>query len=132
MPNLLARWRAAFRPQVYIYGLGSDAPTQVLNYTASKLYQSQDNLKAVVDFLAASIAQLPLNVYTRNDETDRERDRKSSAARLLWRPNNAMTEFEFIRAVMTEYFVLARSMCWYSRTRTAAADGRCGRCPANG
>ena len=105
MPNLLARWRAAFRPQVYIYGLGSDAPTQVLNYTASKLYQSQDNLKAVVDFLAASIAQLPLNVYTRNGETDRERDRTSAAARLLWRPNSAMTEFEFIRAVMTEYFV---------------------------
>ena len=105
MPNLLARWRAAFRPQVYIYGLGSDAPTHVLNYTASKLYQSQDNLKAVVDFLAASIAQLPLNVYTRNDETDRERDRTSHAARLLWRPNSSMTEFEFIRAIMTEYFV---------------------------
>ena len=105
MPNLLTRWRNLFRPQVYIYGLGSDAPTQVLNYTASKLYQSQDNLKAVVDFLANSIAQLPLNVYTRNDETDRERDRKSPAARLLWRPNSAMTEFEFIRAVMTEYFV---------------------------
>ena len=100
MPNLLARWRAAFRPQVYIYGLGSDAPTHVLNYTASKLYQSQDNLKAVVDFLAASIAQLPLNVYTRNAETDRERDRTSPAARLLWLPNSAMTEFEFIRAVM--------------------------------
>lgn len=105
MPNLLARWRAVFRPQVYIYGLGSDAPTQVLNYTASKLYQSQDNLKAVVDFLAASIAQLPLNVYKRNDETDRERDRTSPAARLLWRPNSSMTEFEFIRAIMTEYFV---------------------------
>ena len=105
MPNLLARWRAAFRPQVYIYGLGSDAPTHVLNYTASKLYQSQDNLKAVVDFLSASIAQLPLNVYKRNDETDRERDRTSPAARLLWRPNSAMTEFEFVRALMTEYFV---------------------------
>ena len=105
MPNLLARWRAAFRPQVYIYSLGSDAPTHVLNYTASKLYQSQDNLKAVVDFLAASIAQLPLNVYTRNAETDRQRDRTSPAARLLWLPNSAMTEFEFIRALMTEYFV---------------------------
>ena len=105
MPNLLARWRAAFRPQVYIYGLGSDAPTHVLNYTVAKLYQSQDNLKAVVDYLANSIAQLPLNVYTRNDETDRKRDRTSAAARLLWRPNSAMTEFEFIRAVMTEYFV---------------------------
>jgi HK97 family phage portal protein len=94
-----------FRPQVYIYGLGSDAPTQVLNYTAQRLYQSQDNLKAVVDFLANSIAQLPLNVYRRNDETDRERDRTSAAARLIWRPNSAMTGYEFTRALMTEYFV---------------------------
>lgn len=105
MPNLLTRWRNLFRPQVYIYGLGSDAPTHVLNYTASKLYQSQDNLKAVVDFLANSIAQLPLNVYARNDETDRKRDRTSPAARLLWRPNSCMTQFEFVRAIMTEYFV---------------------------
>jgi HK97 family phage portal protein len=105
MPNLLARWRSMFRPQVYFYALGSDAPTQVLNYTAQRLYQSQDNLKAVVDFLANSIAQLPLNVYTRNDETDRERDRTSPAARLLWLPNSEQTEFEFVRALMTEYFV---------------------------
>ena len=105
MPNLLARWRSIFRPQVYIYSLGSDAPTQVLNYTAQKLYASQDNLKAVVDFLAASIAQLPLNVYIRKDETDRERDRTSPAARLLWLPNSEQTEFEFVRALMTEYFV---------------------------
>ena len=105
MPNLLTRWRNIIRPQVYIYGLGSDAPTQVLNYTASRLYQSQDNLKAVVDFLANSIAQLPLNVYKRNDETDRERDRTSPAARLLWLPNSAMTGYEFIRALMSEYFV---------------------------
>lgn len=105
MPNLLARWRSIFRPQVYIYSLGSDAPTQVLNYTAQKLYSSQDNLKAVVDFLAASIAQLPLNVYIRKDETDRERDRTSPAARLLWLPNSEQTEFEFVRALMTEYFV---------------------------
>ena len=105
MPNLLTRWRALFRPQVYFYAVGSDAPTQVLNYTASMLYSSQDNLKAVVDFLAASIAQLPLNVYTRNGETDRQRDRTSAAARLLWLPNSEMTGFEFIRALMTEYFV---------------------------
>ena len=105
MPNLLERWRAMFRPQVYIYELGGDAPTHVLNYTAAQLYQSQDNLKAVVDFLAESIAQLPLNTYVRNDETDRQRDRTSPAARLLWKPNKEQTEFEFIRALMTEYFI---------------------------
>ena len=112
MPNLLARWRTIFRPQVYVYGLGSDAPTQVLNYTAQKLYQSQDNLKAVVDFLANSIAQLPLNVYRRNDETDRERDRTSDAAKLLWRPNEDQTGYEFIRALATEYFVFGTVYVW--------------------
>ena len=122
MPNLLARWRSIFRPQVYIYSLGSDAPTQVLNYTAQKLYASQDNLKAVVDFLAASIAQLPLNVYIRKDETDRERDRTSPAARLLWLPNSEQTEFEFVRALMTEYFPIRR----------AGPAGRCGSSPASG
>ena len=105
MPNLLERWRAMFRPQVYIYELGGDAPTHVLNYTAAQLYQSQDNLKAVIDFLSESIAQLPLNTYVRNDETDRQRDRTSPAARLLWKPNKEQTEFEFIRALMTEYFI---------------------------
>lgn len=105
MPNLLERVRAMFRPQVYIYELGGDAPTHVLNYTAAQLYQSQDNLKAVIDFLAESIAQLPLNTYVRNDETDRQRDRTSPAARLLWKPNKEQTEFEFIRALMTEYFI---------------------------
>ena len=105
MPNLLERVRAMFRPQIYIYELGGDAPTHVLNYTAAQLYQSQDNLKAVIDFLAESIAQLPLNTYVRNDETDRQRDRTSPAARLLWKPNKEQTEFEFIRALMTEYFI---------------------------
>lgn len=112
MPNLLARWRSIIRPQVYLYQMGSDAPTQVLNYTAQRLYQSQDNLKAVVDYLANSIAQLPLNVYKRNGETDRERDRTSPAARLLWCPNEDQTEFEFIRALATEYFVYGTVFVW--------------------
>ena len=83
MPSLRERWRNMLRPNVFIYQLGSDAPTQVLNYTAQKLYQTQDNLKACVDFLSNSIAQLPLKVYKRNGETDRERDRDSVASKLL-------------------------------------------------
>ena len=112
MPSILKRWRTLFRPNVYIYELGSDAPTQVLNYTALKLYQSQDNLKAVIDFLTNSIAQLPLKVYRRNDETDRTRDRDSVAAKLLWRPNEDQTGFEFIRALAAEYFVFGTVYVW--------------------
>ena len=109
---LLERIRSLIKPTVIQISLGSDAPTQVLNYTAKSLYQSQDNLKAVVDYLANSIAQLPLKVYTRKGENDRERDRESSAARLLWLPNQDQTSYEFIRAIATEYFVFGCVYVW--------------------
>ncbi len=112
MPSIRDRWRMMFRPNVYFYSLGSDAPTQVLNYTAKKLYASQDNLKAVVDFLSNSIAQLPLKVYVRSDETDRKRDRDSVAAKLLWRPNEDQTGYEFIRGLALEYFVFGCVYVW--------------------
>lgn len=112
MPSIRERWRMMFRPNVYVYELGNDAPTQVLNYTAKKLYQTQDNLKAVVDFLTNSIAQLPLKVYVRDDETDRKRDRNSVAAKLLWRPNEDQTGYEFIRALAAEYFVFGAVYVW--------------------
>ena len=101
-----------FRPQVYFYQLGSDAPTQVLNYTALKLYQTQDNLRAVVDLIASSIAQLPLRVYTRDGETDRKRDRDSVAAKLLWRPNPDQTCYEFVNGLVLEYAIFGTAYVW--------------------
>ena len=85
MPSIFERLRNLIRPNNVIQiSLGSDAPTSVLNYTAKALYQSQDNLQAVVNYLASSIAQLPLKVYKRDGETDRWRDRNSTAAKVLW------------------------------------------------
>lgn len=80
--------------------------------SAKELYQTQDNLRAVVDFLSNSIAQLPLKVYTRDGETERKRDRDSVAAKLLYRPNGDQTEFEFIRALAVEYFVFGSVFVW--------------------
>lgn len=73
--------------------------------SANELYASQGNLRAVVSFLADSVAQLPLKVYIRNGETERERDRSSVAAMTLWRPNSDQTEYEFINALMVEYLL---------------------------
>lgn len=106
------RWRALFRPNYIRVELGGDAPTQVLNYTAKKLYQTQANLQAVVTFLADSIAQLPLQVFVRDGENDRQRDRESVAARLLWRPNRDQTCYEFIRGLAIEYFVYGAVYVW--------------------
>lgn len=113
MPGFLDRWRAMFRPKIYFYNItGGDAPTRVMDYTAVRLYQSQDNLKSVVDFLSSSIAQLPLKVYVRDGETSRRRDRDSAAAKLLWRPNPVQTMYEFIDALMHEFFLFGCVYVW--------------------
>lgn len=112
MPGILQRWRDLFRPTLIQYNFGPDAPTQVLNYTARQLYNSQDNLSAVVNFLSNSVAQLPLKVYKRTEENKRERDRISPAALLLWKPNGDQTGFEFIRALSLEYFVFGCVYVW--------------------
>ena len=111
MPGIIERWKSLFRPNYY-FVVSGDAPEQVLNYTAQRLYQTQENLRAVVDYLSNSIAQLPLKVYTRDAETDRKRDRDSQAALTLWRPNEDQTEYEFIRALVTEYFVFGAVYVW--------------------
>lgn len=112
MPGIIERWRSLFRPSLVLYNFGPDAPTEVLTLTARTLYNTQDNLAAVVNFLANSIAQLPLKVYTRSGENDRRRDRSSTAARLLWRPNEDQTEYEFMRALAIEYFVFGCVYVW--------------------
>lgn len=108
----MQRWRELFRPTYIQYNFGPDAPAHVLNYSARQLYNTQDNLSAVVNFLSNSIAQLPLKVYKRTNENDRERDRQSPAALLLWRPNCDQTEYEFIRALAVEYFVFGCVYVW--------------------
>lgn len=112
MPNIIERWKAFFRPNIVTYVIGGDAPSSVLNYSARQLYQTQPNLRAVVDFLSNSIAQLPLDVFVRLDETVRHRDRTSPAAQTIWKPNPDQTEFEFVRALAIEYCVFGSVFVW--------------------
>lgn len=115
------RWDRLFRRDAIRFSFGPSAPTQVLNYTATQLYQSQDNLQAVVNYLANSIAQLPLKVYTRDDEAQRHRDRTSAAAQLLWQPNRWQTSFEFNRALVSEYFVYGAVYTWLAPSPVMAS-----------
>lgn len=112
MASIFERWRLINRPSVINVTVSGDASTQVLNMSARELYQTQDNVQAVVNFLSNSIAQLPLKVYRRDGETERTRDRDSVAALLLWRPNDYMTSFEFIRGLAEEYFVFGCVYVW--------------------
>ena len=112
MASIFDRWRSVSAPPVINVTLKGDASTQVLNLTAKELYRTQDNLRAVVDFLANSIAQLPLKVYVRDGESERRRDRDSEAARTLWLPNSYQTQFEFLRGLVEEYDVFGTAYVW--------------------
>lgn len=84
----------------------------VANLTARQLYATQANLHAVVSFLSDSIAQLPLKVYKRQGETDRQRDRDSTIAKLLWRPNADQTAYELINALSVELLLMGCATLW--------------------
>lgn len=99
------------RPGVHITLEQGLAPAAA-GMSARELYRTQANLHAVISYLADSIAQLPLKVYTRADETTRQRDRTSTAARLLYRPNNDQTAYELINALATEYLLFGRALMW--------------------
>lgn len=97
--------------QIYVTITPEEMPI-VANMSPRELYATQANLHAVVSFLADSVAQLPLKVYTRDGENDRRRDRESSAARLLWRPNADQTAYELIYAIMIEFLLMGSAIVW--------------------
>ena len=98
--------------QTYNISFTPTASPVVEGLSARRLYATQANLHAVVSFLSDSIAQLPLKVYTRNGENDRERDRDSVAAQLLWRPNADQTSYELINGLATELFLMGVAVLW--------------------
>lgn len=112
MPRITQRLRDLFgRTTIHVSLMPEENP-HVDGLSARQLYATQANLHAVVSFLANSVAQLPLKVYTRNAEFNRQRDRDSNAAKLLYRPNADQTAYELWNAVMTELLLMGVSTLW--------------------
>ena len=98
------KYRIELSPEAYPY---------VDGLSPKELYASQANLYTVVGFLAESIAQLPLKVYTRKGENNRERDRDSDVAKLLWLPNGDQTAYELWNALMIEFLLYGTAILWH-------------------
>ena len=109
--GIVSGLRKLLGQNVYVYG-NDYIPVSVAGMSARDLYESQANLHAVVSFLSASIAQLPIKVYTRKGETDRQRDRNSTAALLLYKPNSDQTAYEFIESLALEFFLYGEAIVW--------------------
>lgn len=94
-----------------VYQSYTESPS-VLSLSPKELYATQANLYSVVNFLAASISQLPLKVYVRQAEDIRTRDRDSKAAKLLFKPNDDQTQAEFMKALSIEYLLYGEAIVW--------------------
>ena len=99
------------RPEIHVTLVPEQNPI-VEGLTARQLYATQANLHAVVSFLSDSVAQLPLKVYRRDGENDRQRDRESVVAKLLYRPNGDQTAYELWNAVTTELLLMGVATLW--------------------
>ena len=108
---VIQRLKQLFGRNVF-YVVTSEEMPRVGKMSARQLYATQANLHAVVSFLADSVAQLPLKVYIRDEETARRRDRDSVAAKLLWRPNADQTAYEFINALTVELLLMGCAVMW--------------------
>ena len=79
MPSIFERWRLASRPSIINVTLKEgDASTQVLNMKAKELYQTQDNLQAVVNFLANSRSTSFKGLHKRRRDRKKKRQRQRS------------------------------------------------------
>ena len=112
MPRIVQALRNLFGRNEFHIEITPEQLPIIEGLTARQLYATQENLHAVVSFLAASVAQLPLKVYVRDGEDARKRDRESTAARLLYRPNPDQTCYEFIEGLLIEYFLMGSVFAW--------------------
>lgn len=108
--SILDSVKLLFKPRVISYEFYEDSKNYVLSMSPRELYETQANLHAVVNFIANSVAQLPIKCYKRISETERIRVRDSVVAKLLYKPNSHQTCYEFIDALLTEYLLYGEAI----------------------
>lgn len=111
--------------------LGSAQTSILLNATTSMTYEaiwkSQPALRTVVGFLARNIAELGIDVFTRESDTDRQKDREHPLALLLSQPffGSKWTKYKLVNWTVHE-------ICIYDTAywlKTISPDGRPGVLP---
>lgn len=117
--SILTTLKSLFGNTKIIYGYTSEEYPIINGYSPRELFATQSNLHTVITFLANNISQLPLKVYKRTDNDNRERDRDSTIAKLLYQPNSDQTEFEFWYALCIEYFLYGEAIVWLLPSMTS-------------
>lgn len=95
-----------------------EALRKVTGMAPAQLWETQHNVRTVVDFLARNIGQLGLPVYQRVSDTDRQRLTDSPVAKLLANPNPAMTAYDLKVSLVSD--LALHDEAWWLITQTSA------------
>lgn len=79
-----------------------------------KLWETQHNVRMVVDFLSRNIGQLGLQAFQRTDDGGRERLRNSPVTKILSAPNAQMTTYDLIVSLVSD-LALFDEAWWFIR-----------------
>lgn len=84
--------------------------------TYLQIYRTQPSVRQVVSFIAENIAQVPIKTYQRMSDADRQVLRDHPVQRMLDNPSPMLSQFEFIRDLVTDlevfdvaFFQIARA-----------------------
>ena len=105
---MLSDTSPTFARSTYFPRTGLGLTGQFLSYAA--IYRGQVWVNVVVDKLAQNVARLPLKVYERDDDGEREEARDTAYAQLLRNPNPKMDPFFFWNWTAATFFVYGESL----------------------
>lgn len=105
---MLSDTSPTFARSTYFPRAGLDLVNQFASYAA--IYRGQIWVNVVVDKLAQNVARLPLKVYERNDDGEREEARDTPFAKLLRNPNPKMDPFFFWQWTGATFFVYGEAL----------------------
>jgi len=87
-----------------------------------EIYATQPNIRICVDFLSRNTAQIPIHVYRRVSDTDRERLVDHDVVRWLTHPNPSTTMYRLIEDLMGDLGIYFNA--YWVKVRYADENGR--------
>lgn len=94
----------------------------VLSQPVEKLWREQPHLRTVVGFVSRNIAHLGIQVFERDSQDGRNRQRDTPLAMLLDEPNDDMTQFDLIEATVASRMLYDETY-WYVARDLSAPSG---------
>lgn len=91
--------------------------------TYAALYETQSNLRTVIDFMARNVAQLGVHAFRRISDTDRERLVDHDVIRWLSAPNPGTTQYRLIESLMKDLGIYYSAYWIKMRDRSGAVVG---------